>query len=298
MNYIVIDFEWNGTFSRITREYYNELIELGGVKLDDELNVVDSFRTLVKPYHHKKLTGRVKELTNITNDDVRGGLPFKQAISRFRKWVGEDENCFMSWGTGDILVLMEDLKFYDMLDELSMIKNYCDAQILCQTALGIDMAKQPGLSLVADMIGISCEDMEMHRALDDSVVTAKCIKKLWNREIFDSVVKCADKSFYDRLTFKQCIISDIRNPLLADVSYKVKCPECNRFMKRETKLKTKNRSICADYKCSRCGKEYAVKHRFKLKYEGLSHKVTFREKIDEQPEEQQDQENPQDSVQE
>ncbi|MBP3414859.1 MAG: exonuclease [Clostridia bacterium] len=278
MRYIIIDFEWNGTVSRITKEYFNELIELGGVKLDDDLKVIDSFRCLIRPNHHKKLTGRVKRITNITNDDVKAGKGFVAAFSDFEKWVGDGENCFMSWGTGDILVLMENLKYYGMTDRLSVMKNYCDAQVLCQQALDIDNGQQPGLSLVAQKLGISCDDMDMHRALDDSVVTAKCISAVWNRELFDSLVYRADDSFYDRITFKQCTISDMNNPLLENVSYKTKCPDCGRFMKRKTKLRSKNHSICADYVCSMCGKQFFVRHTFRLKYEGVTHKVSVKEK--------------------
>lgn len=287
MEYIIIDFEWNGTVSRITKEYFNELIELGGVKLDENLNHISSFRTLIKPMHHKKLTGRVKRLTNITNDDVRSGISFTDAFANFEKWVGKDENCFMSWGTGDILVLLENLKFYSMTDRISLIKNYCDAQALCQMALEIDGGQQPGLSLVADKIGISCDDMDMHRALDDSVVTSKCIKALWNNEIFETLVSKADKKFYERLTFRQFTVSDINSPLLEGVSYKVKCPDCGRFMKRTTKLKSKSRCICADYVCSKCEKEYFVKHHFKMKYEGLFHKISVKEKVEQENEDQQ-----------
>lgn len=278
MEYIIIDFEWNGTISRITKEYFNELIELGGVKLDDDLNYVSSFRTLIRPVHHKKLTGRVKRLTNISNDDVRAGVVFSQALDDFTKWVGNGENCFMSWGTGDILVLIENLKFYNMTDRLSVIKNYCDAQALCQSVLEIDGGQQPGLSMVAQMAGVDCADMDMHRALDDSVVTAKCIKNLWNDEAFNKLASKADKSFYDRITFRQFTVSDINSPLLADVSYKAKCPGCGRFMKRLTKLKSRSRSICAEYVCQRCEKSYDVRHHFKKKYDGLVHKITFKEK--------------------
>lgn len=55
MNYIVIDFEFNGAYSKRHHRFVNEIIEFGAVKLDDRLNMIDTFSELVTPQISKKL---------------------------------------------------------------------------------------------------------------------------------------------------------------------------------------------------------------------------------------------------
>ena len=67
MNYIIMDLEWNNSFNKATQKFMNEIIEIGAIKLDDELNQVDTFSELIKPVVSKKLRSRIKTLTNISN---------------------------------------------------------------------------------------------------------------------------------------------------------------------------------------------------------------------------------------
>ena len=55
MSYVILDLEWNGSYSKVLHKFVNEIIEIGAVKLDDELNVCDTFTMLVAPKIGKKL---------------------------------------------------------------------------------------------------------------------------------------------------------------------------------------------------------------------------------------------------
>lgn len=80
MDFIIMDLEWNNTYARKTKGFINEIIEIGAVKLDENLNFKDKFSCLVRPQIGKKLRGSVKELTNITNEEVRSGEPFTKVF--------------------------------------------------------------------------------------------------------------------------------------------------------------------------------------------------------------------------
>lgn len=43
MQYIVADLEWNGAFSKKAHGYFNEIIEIGAVKLDSQLQPAGGF---------------------------------------------------------------------------------------------------------------------------------------------------------------------------------------------------------------------------------------------------------------
>ena len=103
MQYIVMDLEWNTAYAKRYNSFFNEVIEIGAAKLDDSFRLVDTISILVKPQISKKLRGRTKDLTHITNEDVSGGKVFEQAITEFSDWVGDEDNTFLTWGDGDIL---------------------------------------------------------------------------------------------------------------------------------------------------------------------------------------------------
>ena len=46
MQYIILDLEWNTAFDKRRKEFVNEIIEFGAVKLDDSLEEVTPFRAL------------------------------------------------------------------------------------------------------------------------------------------------------------------------------------------------------------------------------------------------------------
>ena len=76
MNFVILDLEWNGTYSRRLKGFMNEIIEFGAVKVDECLHVLDTFDALVRPQVGKKISGKIKTLTNITNEELANGLQF------------------------------------------------------------------------------------------------------------------------------------------------------------------------------------------------------------------------------
>ena len=133
MQFIIMDLEWNNAYCKKLKGYINEIIEFGACKVDKDFNVIDEFSVIVKAQVGKKLQGRVKALTHITNEDISNGVPFFKALSMFRNWVGDDENVFFSWGDGDIRTLIKNYEFFLKKNRIPFVNNYCDAQKYCQS---------------------------------------------------------------------------------------------------------------------------------------------------------------------
>ena len=89
MNFIIFDLEWNNAYNYKLKRGMNEIIEIGAVKLDDELNVCDTFTMLVAPKIGKKLCSKVKQLTKITNEELKDeGVSFIKQLACSRIfWV-------------------------------------------------------------------------------------------------------------------------------------------------------------------------------------------------------------------
>ena len=71
MSFVVLDLEWNGSYSSKEHRFVNEIIEFGAVKTDENLNIIDRFEMLISPQIGKKLCSKVKKLTKITNEELR-----------------------------------------------------------------------------------------------------------------------------------------------------------------------------------------------------------------------------------
>lgn len=273
MKYIIMDLEWNG--SNTDSGYFNEIIEIGAVALDNSMAILGEFQSFVKPNVTKKLRGRIQELTHISNDDLKSASSFVSAYNRLKEWIGSEDNCMLAWGNADIMVLYENLKHYDMLDDIYVIKNYCDAQLMCQKAADIPLTKQVGLSAFAEIAGVDIGDDLLHRAINDSRLTAKCVAKMFKPEIYAEFAKKADNVFYERMNFKSYCIQDLNDEMIKPSEFMTKCPECDRYMKRISSYTCRNKKHYASYRCKFCKKTYSVAHTFKVTYDGLEHKRAF-----------------------
>ncbi len=276
MKYIILDLEWNSAHS--VKGNFNEIIEIGAVSLDENMNITDKFQSLVKPKCAKKIRNRIEELTHISNDALKSAEGFVTVYNKFETWVGaDDDNCLFSWGNCDLSVLYENLKHYDMLDSIYVIKHFCDAQLLCQKFCDISVEKQIGLVAFAELIGVGIDDLQQHRALNDSLITARCLVKAFTHELYLQFVKVTDKAFYERLHFKKYFIYSQNDERIRQNELMVKCPDCDVFMKRLTGFEIRNKKQYARYRCGECGRLYNISHSFKVTYDGIVHKNTLNE---------------------
>ncbi len=269
MKYIVMDLEWNNTYGRKINGFINEVIEIGAVKLDENLNVVDTFSHLIRSQIGKKLRGSVKRLTNITNEDIDGGIPFAQAFTEFHHWIGPDESVVLTWGDGDIRVLIDNYRYLSGIGRIPFLSNYADLQRLFQNVYKTPASKQIGLAAAAQLLDIKDEDYASHRALDDSLLSAECFKRCYNFDHLEKISKICDDSFYERLSFKSYAITNINNPLVDKNKLNYSCEYCKKDAEQKTEWKNSNQYFRAVFYCSDCGKTFKVGVRFKRFYDKL-----------------------------
>lgn len=267
MNYIILDLEWNNTYCKKKKGFINEIIEIGAVKLDSNLLQIDTFSTFIKPQLGKKLHTRVKELTNITNDDVSAGTPFSQAMALFRKWSAGEDNVILTWGDTDIRVLIENFRYFNGITFIPFLKNYANLQKYTQAFLNISKADQIGLSAAAEKLGININSYSLHRAIDDSLLTADIFRKIFNKNMFVSYTLKCDTNFYLKLSFKPKIITDINSPLIDKSRMKCLCDTCGNPCERVSEWRVMNQSFRATFQCKNCKRKIRFTIRFKEYYD-------------------------------
>lgn len=274
MHYIIMDLEWNNTYARRISGFINEVIEIGAVKLDGDLNYEDEFSSFIKPQIGKKLRGNVKKLTHISNEDIRSGDTFLKVMNDFKSWIGDEENVVLTWGDGDIRVLIENFRYLSGVRTLPFLTNYMDIQRYFEIRNGLPKSKQIGLFNAAELVGIDAELFAHHRALDDSFITAECMKKVFCRDDFaDYIVKCDDE-FYEKLQFKPHAIGNINHPLVDKSLLSFKCDKCGSDGEQVTEWRYSNQFFRAVYHCPVCNYNVRVAVRFKKYFDRLETKKT------------------------
>lgn len=278
MNYIIMDLEWNNSFLKSAEKFINEIIEIGAVKLDSKLNTVDTFSSLVRPVVSRKLRSRIKNLTHITNEDVRNGEPFSKVIADFARWVGEDA-VIMTWGDTDIRTLQTNFKYFLDTKNIAFITKYVDLQRYCQCFINMENVQQAGLSYAAQCLEIDPEKFPHHRALDDSLLSAECFKKVFDENKLNEFIKVCDSEFYARLDFRPYVIKDKNDPLIDKNLFNCYCDICGGKVEVKKKWKFMNQSFRGVFFCPNCNREFRVNLRVKKFYDRLDIKRNYSEII-------------------
>ncbi len=281
MNYIIMDLEWNNAYCKKKKGFINEIIEIGAVMLDEDLNVVDTFSMFIKAQLGKKLHSRVKELTNITNDDISSGTPFSQTMAQFRKWSAGPDNVILTWGDTDIRVLIENFRYFNGISFIPFLNNYVNLQKYAQAFMNISKADQIGLSAAAEKLGIDVESYSLHRALDDSLLTSDLFRKIYNKHMLLSYTLTCDTAFYSKITFKPKVITDINSPLIDKSKMRCLCDVCGGSCERITEWRVINQAFRAVFVCKKCKRKIRFTIRFKEYYDRVdikSSSVPFIEK--------------------
>ena len=263
MHFVIMDLEWNNSYNKKLKSFFNEIIEIGAVMVDEDLEVVDTFSVLVKSQLSDKLSGRVKNLTHISNEDMYGGISFGKAISDFSKWLG-DRNCvFMSWGNCDLRVMLDNLKFFCKIDGIPFISKYMDLQKYCQQFLKLSNMQQIGLSAAATLFGIDVSEYSTHRALDDSLLSLRCFRKSYNSAEVEKLMMICDNDFYRRLLFKAKYITDINDERIDRSKMVCFCDDCRKRMRKVSEWKCVNQAFRALFYCKNCDNYVMFTIRFK-----------------------------------
>lgn len=181
MTYITLDLEWNQAYAQkalavqkqLSCRLRGEVIQIGAVKLDRNLQPCGSYQIIVKPKFFKKLHRHVSALTGITQEQMDMGVPLSEAAERFKRWCGKDF-AFLTWGPDDIPMLKENFHAHGI--DNSWLDSVYDLQRIYATEVEGN-AKQRSLEFVMEQFGIP-QNLPAHDALNDAYFTALVAARL------------------------------------------------------------------------------------------------------------------------
>lgn len=270
MNYIILDLEWDSTYFPKQKRFINQILQIGAVKLNQSFDIVDTFEVTVKSSISKKVTGRFAKLTGITTQIMLEGTPFETAVERYNNWVGED-TVTMTWSNSDLYTILEN-EDNILNNKRFKIEKYLDLQKFVQgemRLLGYEDKNQVSLEMAAEFLNIKTDNIDFHTAKDDSLVCAYLLKKCYNKERFEMLIRdTSNPEFFKRLRFKSYSISNLKDENVDKSHLKFACENCGKMANRVTKWKYSNRWFWANFVCD-CGNKFSGRISFKKTYDDL-----------------------------
>lgn len=272
MNIIILDLEWDSAYSVRNQRFVNQIIQIGAVKLDAECQIIDTFSVTVKSALSKKLTRRFVELTGITNEQMREGVPLSRAVEMYNAWAGTG-TLTMTWSTSDLYTIIENCKYLLTPATRFYIEKYADLQSYVQNemrGIGFEVKSQISLSKAAEMLKISSEGLELHNAQDDCLLSVALLKRFYNTDKMQSYIKdAANPDFFRRLSFKSYTLSNIKDDKIKPEHLVFKCDKCGMVAKCVTGWKYRNGWFSANFRCSECKRMFIGRVSFKKTYDDL-----------------------------
>ncbi len=180
MNYVVVDLEWNqamssksSVFNKLPIHLRGEIIQIGAVKLNEDMTPGEEFQIDVKPVWFKRMHYKVKKLTGFDKERLAHGVPFPEAFRQFREWCGEDVT-FITWGYDDQGIMEQNIIIHDL--DWDWIAEWINLQLIYNLQTGGDK-NQKSLGTAMEHFGI-VQTRVAHDALGDAYNTALVCSRL------------------------------------------------------------------------------------------------------------------------
>ncbi len=253
---MVLDLEWNGAFCKQLNGYFNEIIEIGAVKLHTDFSIAERFDVLIRPRVSRKLTHWVTDLTGFTDEQVRQGTTFAEAMERLSRFVGDEETVLLTWSTTDLLVFMENCRYYYGEQSIPFGSHYLDLQAYAQQRLGLGTAQQVALAKFAELLGMDSSTLELHHAIDDSILSARVLARVYEAASFNAATRPMNEEFYRRITFKPSFVRELDDPSAKAADFTFRCEACGKRLRLGAPWQFVHRYFQAPLQCPACAAQY------------------------------------------
>ncbi|MBE6703003.1 MAG: exonuclease domain-containing protein [Ruminococcaceae bacterium] len=270
MTHIVLDLEWNQPYApkymiRKPIKLTGEIVQIGAAKLNEEFEVVDTFKIMVQPQFYTRMHSKVAKLTHIYTDDLQYGFPFRQALTHFKKWCGSDF-VFITWGWDDIGMLQDNMAIHEL--DTSWLPQAFNLQPMYNNQISKEDRQA---SLREAMERLNLDAAEAHDALNDARNTAqicRCLDMALGFEMYDSFKKPRKKDDGEVATANTRKsygkrIDAMRAPELNAFV----CNECGETVYCGEWVRQNGDKFATIAKCS-CGDEFFIRLRFRKNNDG------------------------------
>lgn len=213
--HVVLDFEMNPT-DRKTHELKNEIIEIGAVKLNSDLKIVDRFRCYVKPQYSYQVTPYIYRLTGIHPTRTMSAESFEQSIKKLVEWIGHPEGIRVySWSDNDLRQLRDECYAKGVEFPYNM-RRWLDLQKVFPRIMCISKYRHRPMALreAVEYSGIAIDKKRIHDALYDSEITSEILVSILSGQ-FQQQLDCVYQ--YTHQSDKESSLGDICGGILSEL---------------------------------------------------------------------------------
>jgi 3'-5' exoribonuclease 1 len=172
VQHIVVDLE--ATCWDPPQRERSEIIEIGAVRLDDDLTIVDEFDSFVRPVAEPELTPFCMTLTSIMQADVDAADPFTVVFPRFQAWIGTEDYRLCSWGFYDVGQFRRDCGRHGLPFPERFEKHHLNLKEAFAAWRGVDRCEVPE---ALDLLGLPFAGT-YHRGIDDARNIAQIAQRM------------------------------------------------------------------------------------------------------------------------
>lgn len=276
MGYIIIDLEFNN-LKNITKYYKNfieehselkdielenEIIEIGAVKVDKYMKIIETMKSYIKPTIFPVINPKINEITkidmNILNEN---GVSFEEAMNKLKNMF-EEGDVLCSWAKDDIVELIINAHYHKYQD-IKWLDSYLDIQEYATHILA--HKKALGLKNALTELKIKVDDSKLHDALNDAEYTVEVLKRIYNARILKNYII---KDIYNMPAIN---VSKLDNVKIDENKLKLKCPKCKRKIELQHPMTLLNWRFISIGCCDKC--------RSKVLFEVLIKKTLMGEEV-------------------
>ena len=275
MTYIVLDLEWNqpisyqsSTFRKVGDKLMFEMIQIGAVKLDANLNPGEAISIPIAPTHYVRIHPRIRRMTGLDSETLAGAPAFREALQQFAAWCGNDYT-LLTWGIDDVSVLYQNIHFFHCED--IVLPPLCDIQRLFSTVH--NLKDRSGLKTAMEMVNITPDDtMSFHNALNDAWYTALVFKTLPDPSAVLNYPQEPRPLIHSRHITREKTegeaFASVRDALASETAIHPVCPRCGRVLALDGEyIKQSADKYIAVAKCRNHGR-ILIRLRFRIDDDG------------------------------
>lgn len=161
-----------------------EIIEIGAVKCNEQMEQTERFHRLVRPQVYAEINKITGQLLHLDMEELKQGVDFVTAAQEFLAWCGQDCT-FCTWGNQDLTELQRNMKYYGMEPLSDGPIPFLDVQKLFAIAYEERKTRRT-LEYAVDYLQIS-KDIKFHRADSDAYYTAEVLARCAAPEVLKNV---------------------------------------------------------------------------------------------------------------
>ena len=187
MNYIVIDLEFNQPYDfknnspgKPNEGCPFEIVQIGAVKLNENLEIIGRKNYYVKPQLYKRIHPFVAKMTGFDGNTFKDQRTFPQNFKSFARFIGREKAVFCTWGGVDIRELYRNVLFYN-LNYRKLPKRFIDVQKMVSRYLKSG-GNCVGLKNAVEALGVD-KTMPFHDALGDAFYAGELFKIVKRRDL-------------------------------------------------------------------------------------------------------------------